>query len=132
MSRCYESDLGEPFWLEKSLGGRLGIHGEGAYCASKFALCGWSESIALDLRDTGVAVRLIVPGPVDTEIWDRPGAEPASYDGPKVPARDVAAGIADAVDSDHFEHYLPDMSAIVEYKTANIDDFLRRSAEARE
>jgi hypothetical protein len=25
MSRCYESDLGEPFWLEKSLAGRLGL-----------------------------------------------------------------------------------------------------------
>jgi hypothetical protein len=25
MSRCYETDLGEPFWLEKSLGGRLGL-----------------------------------------------------------------------------------------------------------
>lgn len=25
MSRCYETDLGEPFWLEKSLCGRLGL-----------------------------------------------------------------------------------------------------------
>jgi len=25
MSRCYETDLGEPFWLEKALGGRLGL-----------------------------------------------------------------------------------------------------------
>ena len=25
MSRCYETDLGEPFWLEKSLGGRLAL-----------------------------------------------------------------------------------------------------------
>jgi hypothetical protein len=25
MSHCYETDLGEPFWLEKSLGGRLGL-----------------------------------------------------------------------------------------------------------
>ena len=25
MSRCYETDLGEPFWLEKSLSGRLGL-----------------------------------------------------------------------------------------------------------
>lgn len=25
MSSCYETDLGEPFWLEKSLGGRLGL-----------------------------------------------------------------------------------------------------------
>jgi short-subunit dehydrogenase len=115
-----------------SLGGRLGILRESAYCASKFALCGWSEAMALDLRGTGVGVRLIVPGPVDTEIWDRPGAETSSYDGPKVPAGEVATGIADAIDGEAFESYLPDMRAIVEYKTANIDEFLRRSAEALE
>lgn len=113
-----------------SLGGRLGILRESAYCASKFALCGWSESLALDLWETGVTVKLIVPGPVDTEIWDHPDAEPASYDGPKVPAAQVATGIADAIDSDRFEHYLPDMKSIAEYKTTAIDDYLSRAAQA--
>lgn len=113
-----------------SLGGRLGILRESAYCASKFALCGWSESLALDLWDTGVKVKLIVPGPVDTEIWEHPDAEPSSYSGPKVPVTDVATGIADAIDSDAFEHYLPDMRAIVEFKTARIDDFLARTVDA--
>src|SRR5215213_1924303 len=51
-----------------SVGGRLGIIHESAYCASKFALCGWSESLAVDLHDTGISVKLIEPGPVDTEI----------------------------------------------------------------
>ena len=35
-----------------SLGGRLGIAHESAYCAAKFALCGWSESMAIDLART--------------------------------------------------------------------------------
>lgn len=113
-----------------SLGGRLGILRETAYCASKFALCGWSESLALDLWDSGVRVRLILPGAVDTEIWDRPDSEPSSYEGPKVPAIDVATGIADAIDSDRFEHYLPDMRKIVEYKTSHIDVYLARTADA--
>ena len=113
-----------------SLGGRLGIQREAAYCASKFALCGWSESLALDLWTTGVKVRLVIPGAVDTEIWDRPGAEPSAYDGPKVPAAEVAAGIADAIDSDRFEHYLPDMKAVAQFKTADIDEYFRRSIEA--
>jgi short-subunit dehydrogenase len=112
-----------------SLGGRLGIPRESAYCASKFALCGWSESLALDLWHTPVKVKLILPGAVDTEIWDRPGAEPSSYDGPKVPPGEIAEGIADAVDSDSFEHYLPDMSEVVRYKTAAIDDYFARSIE---
>ena len=33
-----------------SVGGRLGIIHESAYCASKFALCGWSEALAVDLH----------------------------------------------------------------------------------
>jgi short-subunit dehydrogenase len=113
-----------------SLGGRLGIPREAAYCASKFALCGWSESLALDLWGTGVRVRLIVPGPVDTEIWDHPDAEPSAYEGPKVPAREVAEGIADAIDSDRFEHYLPDMKDVVLFKTRDPDAYLARCVEA--
>src|SRR6201996_5310307 len=62
-----------------SVGGRLGIVHETAYCASKFALCGWSESMAVDLHGTGVSVKLIQPGPVDTEIWDQPGSEEPLY-----------------------------------------------------
>jgi len=112
-----------------SLGGRLGILREAAYCSSKFALCGWSESLALDLWETPVSVKLVIPGAVDTEIWDHPDAEPSSYDGPKVSARSVAEGIASAIDSERFEHYLPDMKDIALYKAANIDEYFARSIE---
>ena len=76
-----------PRWLERdrgmvvnvsSFGGRAGICHEAAYCASKFALCGWSESMAMDLWRTGVDVRLIIPGAIDTEIWDLPGNDAPS------------------------------------------------------
>ena len=62
-----------------SVGGRLGIFHECAYSASKFALCGWSEAMAVDLHGTGVSVKLIEPGPVDTEIWDQPDNEAPVY-----------------------------------------------------
>ncbi len=64
---------------------------EAAYCASKFALCGWTEAMAVDLYGTGVEVKLVLPGPIDTEIWDQPGNDPADYQGPFVPAADAAA-----------------------------------------
>jgi short-subunit dehydrogenase len=111
-----------------SMGGRLGIPHETAYCAAKFALCGWSEALALDLWDTAVEVRLVIPGPVDTDIWDRPGTEPAHYAGPKEPPETVAVGIADLVEGDRFEAYLPDMKAIAEFKTSDIDAFLDGAA----
>jgi len=107
-----------------SVGGRLGIIHETAYCASKFALCGWSEAMAVDLHGSGVSVKLIEPGPVDTEIWDHPGSEEPLYQGPKVAADVVAEGIIEALDSDKFEHYVPDMKAVVDVKNADIDTFI--------
>jgi short-subunit dehydrogenase len=107
-----------------SVGGRLGIVHESAYCASKFALCGWSESMAVDLHGSGVSVKLIEPGPVDTEIWDQPGNDDPVYDGPKFSADEVADGIITALGSDTFEHYVPDMKAVVDLKNADIDTYL--------
>jgi short-subunit dehydrogenase len=107
-----------------SFGGRAGIPAEAAYCASKFALAGWSESLALDLWHTGVEVRLILPGAVDTEIWDRPGNDPAHYAGDLEPPDAVARGIVAAIEGDRFEHYLPDLKGIAEFKAAAIDDYL--------
>jgi short-subunit dehydrogenase len=107
-----------------SFGGRAGIIDETAYCASKFALCGWSESMALDLWHTGVDVRLIIPGPIATEIWDAPDNDPAVYDGPLEPPEVVAEGIIAAIEGDAFEHYLPDMRDLAVFKTQDPDTFL--------
>jgi short-subunit dehydrogenase len=111
-----------------SVAGRLGNLNESAYSASKFALCGWSEALATDLFDTGVEVRLVNPGPIDTEIWDLPDNDDPVYDGPKVPPEEVAVGIAAAIEGDRFEHYLPDMKAIIEAKTADPDSFIEGMA----
>ncbi|MGB8389841.1 SDR family NAD(P)-dependent oxidoreductase [Mycobacterium sp.] len=107
-----------------SVGGRLGIIHETAYCASKFALCGWSEAMAVDLHGTGISVKLIEPGPVDTEIWDQPDNEKPLYQGPKVAAGVVADGIVAALASDRFEHYVPDLKAVVDAKNADVDKFI--------
>jgi short-subunit dehydrogenase len=107
-----------------SVGGRLGIIHETAYCASKFALCGWSEAMAVDLYGSGITVKLIEPGPVDTEIWDQPGSEKPLYQGPKVAAEEVADGIIAALGSDRFEHYVPDMKAVIDAKNADLDAFI--------
>ncbi len=115
-----------------SMGGRIGIVHEGAYCAAKFALCGWSEVMAMDLAGTGVEVRLVLPGPIATEIWEtKPGNVPALYQGPFVSAEDCAAGIVAAIESDRFEHYVPEavpggfnQKEIVLGKTQDPDTFL--------
>ena len=114
-----------------SMGGRIGIAHEAAYCASKFALCGWSEALAIDLDGSGVVVRLIEPGPIDTDIWDRPGEDDAVFVPDLVPPEIVADGIIAAVEGDGFEHYLPDLKSVVTWKESDIDAYLRSGADLR-
>jgi short-subunit dehydrogenase len=40
--------------------------------------------MAVDLHGTGITVKLIEPGPVDTEIWDQPGNDDPIYRRPQV------------------------------------------------
>jgi short-subunit dehydrogenase len=107
-----------------SLGGRLGIAGEAAYSASKFAMTGWSEALAADLWGTGVSVRLVIPGAIDTEIWDQPDNDPPGFSGPLVPAEVVAEAIVSCIASDRFEHYIPDLRGVVEMKTKDFEGFV--------
>jgi short-subunit dehydrogenase len=111
-----------------SVAGRLGNANEAAYSASKFALCGWSEAIAVDLYDSGIQIRLVNPGPIDTEIWDLPDNDDPLYSGPKITPEEMAEGIVTAMESDVFEHYVPDMRAIVEAKTKDPDPFIKGMA----
>ena len=50
-----------------SMAGRLAFGGAPAYCASKFALVGWSEAMTFQLRPKNVHVSLVEPGPIPTE-----------------------------------------------------------------
>jgi short-subunit dehydrogenase len=84
--------------------------------------------MAVDLHGTGVSVKLIEPGPVDTEIWDQPDNDDPIYDGPKLPPEEVAAGIIAALGTDQFEHYVPDMKAVVDGKNADIDTYIAGAA----
>ena len=120
-----------------SVGGRFGIPHEAAYCAAKFALSGWSEVMEIDLAGTGVHVKLVLPGPIATEIWGTPeGDIPPLYQGPFVSAEDCAAGVVAALESDGFEHYVPEaipgsyvQHEFVVEKTKDPDAFVRQMGE---
>jgi short-subunit dehydrogenase len=112
-----------------SLAGRLGNYQESAYAASKFALTGWSEAAAVELDGSPIRIRLITPGAIDTEIWDLPDNNEPVYDGDKVPPRDVAQAIVDAIDGVTFETYVPDMKAVVDMKQNDVDGFIAMQAQ---
>ena len=58
--------------------GIAGVYGRSAYCASKFGLRGFSESLHLELLDSKIGVTLAYPGSIKTKIaehsqaWENP------------------------------------------------------------
>ncbi len=51
-----------------SIFGLVGAPGASDYCASKFAVRGFTESLAVELLDTNIGVHLVHPGGIDTNI----------------------------------------------------------------
>lgn len=79
-----------------SILGKRGVPFETAYCASKFALAGFSEALRTEVLAGGIDVSTIFPGAVETELWEsaanQSGLElPAAF--PKYPARELARAI---------------------------------------
>lgn len=52
-----------------SIGGRIGGPATSAYCASKFALEGFAESLSAEVKPFGIRVSLVDPAIVKSEIW---------------------------------------------------------------
>jgi NAD(P)-dependent dehydrogenase (short-subunit alcohol dehydrogenase family) len=51
------------------VGGRIGSLGVSAYCATKFAVEGFGESLFQELAPLGIRVVIIEPGIIKTERW---------------------------------------------------------------
>jgi NAD(P)-dependent dehydrogenase (short-subunit alcohol dehydrogenase family) len=45
--------------------------GMSAYCASKFGALGFTEALREEVRERGIRVVALIPGAVDTEIWQQ-------------------------------------------------------------
>ena len=57
--------------IMSSVGGKIASLGATPYCASKFALEGFGESLAQEVKPFGVYVSLLEPGSVKTELYGR-------------------------------------------------------------
>ncbi len=60
-----------------SISAHHGWSGGGAYCASKFALNGLSQSLSEELRPDGIRVSIVSPGQVDTQMSELEADDPA-------------------------------------------------------
>ncbi len=79
-----------------SIAGRSGIPSWSAYSAAKFGVLGFTEAIREELRPRGIRVTAVIPGAVDTPLWDTiPGAWNRAN---MLQPDDVARAIARAAD----------------------------------
>ena len=67
---------------------KKGFPGWAAYCASKFAVLGFTNSLREELRDRGIKVSAVLPGPTKTDIWDSLGGK---WDRTKMMSPEVTA-----------------------------------------
>ena len=57
-----------------STSGRQGRPFDAAYCASKFGVVGFSESLAEEVGRLGIRVQTLLPDAVDTPLWEQSGS----------------------------------------------------------
>jgi len=91
-----------------SVAGKIGSLNLAGYCASKFAMNGFSESLYHELAPLGIHVSVICPGPVRTDFnkpfADTPPKSPASL---VVSPEFVSAAVVRVLEKRRFEVVLP-------------------------
>ena len=85
--------------LVSSDSARYGNPALSLYCASKWALEGWAESLAYEVEPFGVRVTLVEPGNYDTAIWS---TTPRIF-----PPDSAYAGMSSIVERYVERHHLP-------------------------
>jgi short-subunit dehydrogenase len=92
-----------------SIAGYVSAPGETVYCATKFAVQGFTDGLRREVARRGVQVTLIAPGPIKTEFMARirtgePAGEPGALDY-GLPPESVAKAIVRALTRDRVPGY---------------------------
>jgi len=113
-----------------SVAATLSSPGESAYDASKAAVTSFSESMAVDLWQTGIKVLVVYPGLVDTELFSLPDNEPVVAGVEAVPVSELVGGVFDALDSGAIQVYVPGyFGDLASGKAGNVEGFLSGTAK---
>ncbi|WP_316506742.1 SDR family oxidoreductase [Nitrosopumilus sp.] len=91
-----------------SVAASFGLPGIASYCASKFAMLGFSEGLKHELKDTGVGITVVSPIMVRTEFFDHPSFEKMpKYSPALLNPKTVAKAIVKAANSPRLEIIVP-------------------------
>ena len=96
-----------------SVAASFGLPGIASYCASKFAMLGFSEGLKHELSGTGVGITVVSPIMVKTEFFDHPSFEKMpKYSPTSLNPKTVAKAIVKASSSSRLEIITPSIVRI--------------------
>ena len=91
-----------------SVAASFGLPGIASYCASKFAMLGFSEGLKHELAGTGVGITVVSPIMVKTDFFNHPSFEKMpKYSPTSLDSKTVAKAILKAADSSRLEIITP-------------------------
>ena len=91
-----------------SVAASFGLPGIASYCASKFAMLGFSEGLKHELKDTGIGITVVSPIMVRTNFFDHPSFEKMpKYSPTSLSSKTVANTILKASNSPRLEIIVP-------------------------
>jgi short-subunit dehydrogenase len=91
-----------------SVAASFGLPGIASYCASKFAMLGFSEGLKHELKDTGVGITVVSPIMVRTNFFEHPSFEKMTKFSPvSLNSKTVAKTILKASNSSRLEIIVP-------------------------
>ena len=98
-----------------SLAGRTPVPGSAAYSASKFGLRAFTFSLAEEIRDSGIKLAVVSPGPIATQfiLADIDKTSDLTFSQPMSSAEDVAQAILDLCGNNQREQSIPAISGIL-------------------
>jgi len=91
-----------------SVAGSFGLPGIASYCASKFAILGFSEGLYHELKGSGVGITVVSPIMVRTNFFDHPSFKSMpKYSPTSISSKTVAKAIVKASTSPRLEIIVP-------------------------
>ena len=74
--------------------GLLGAKNGNLYCAAKFGLRGFSESLSKDVANKNIRVSIINPGMIRTDFFKKLNFEPGNCEGNTISIKDISSTVA--------------------------------------